>query len=146
MIGSTKKSLTTITTKKQLHDILFKLLQPTKQASRHPVAQLPPYLPIGPGTKVMLLTNHKPEVGLHNGTRGVVRYIIKDPQDDITSPHAVVCDFSQHARPQDKDLLKEVPILRQEQEFQTTGKGFTVVRENFPLVVNYATTIHKVRN
>ena len=102
------------------------------------------------GAKVMLTVNVDMCDGLVNGARGIVSGIIKSNNKVLT----ILVKFYDAARGRatiqtSSYKLKyphSVPILRHTVNFTIKGiRGAEVTRNQFPLVLAWATTIHKVQ-
>jgi hypothetical protein len=109
-------------------------------------------LPLSVGCRVMLTRNLWGNVGLVNGAQGTVYDISWGEGADVLRdpPEVVMVAFDEYAGPSftmpDGEPLRSgeklvVPILRVRQDFMIGGDS--CYREQFPLVVSYAITVHK---
>lgn len=96
--------------------------------------------------KVVLTSNLWTNVGLVNGANGVVRDIIYPIKSELnileTLPDIIFVDFESYSGPaffREDDMDKIIPIYK----LQTYNRNFDCTREQFPLKLNYAMTIHK---
>jgi hypothetical protein len=111
---------------------------------------LPTTLILAKGAKVMLTVNVDVCDGLVNGARGIVTEVIKNAHKIL----AVLVKFDTTAiglaaiqgSPYKTRYPNSVPILRHTVSFTIKGiRGAEITRNQFPLVLAWATTIHKVQ-
>ena len=107
---------------------------------------LPKDLYLSVEAKVVLTSNLWTNVGLVNGANGVVRDIIYPIKSELnileTLPDIIFVDFESYSGPaffREADMDKIIPIYK----LQTYNRNFDCTREQFPLKLNYAMTIHK---
>ncbi|KAK4097201.1 hypothetical protein N658DRAFT_489370 [Parathielavia hyrcaniae] len=104
------------------------------------------------GYRVMLTRNLWADVALVNGAQGTVYDISWSNSADVLRgpPEVIIVGFDDYSGPAftipSRDELRRgedlvIPILRVRQEF-TVGAN-SCYREQFPLLVNYAITVHK---
>jgi len=110
-------------------------------------AGLAEHLPLSVGTRVMLSTNLWTERGLVNGALGTVRDIVwaaGATEFRTTPPYVVLVEFDKYEGPVcriDTDGRRLAPIFPLSREFLHEGRTYS--REQFPLIVAYAITVHK---
>lgn len=111
---------------------------------------LPTTLILAEGAKVMLTVNVDVSDGLVNGARGVIASVVRSNQRVVT----VLVQFENTSigiaalrRSQYQRLYPNaIPIARHTVKFTVKGiRGAEVTRNQFPLVLAWATTIHKVQ-
>ena len=108
---------------------------------------LEPMICICEGARVMLTRNLWTEKGLCNGTMGIVKEIIfKDGDFPPALPLAIVVQFDSYTGPQfrpifDKSHMNFVPVAPVTSQSDIHGSEFE--RQQFPLKLSYAITIHK---
>ena len=124
-----------------------------KDAEDTIAGNLTPVLKLCVGYRVMLTRNLWSEKGLVNGAQGTVFDMswangVTDPR--ATLPEVIMVVFDHYTGPPftmpDGSVLQKggklvVPILPVEHDFQVQGGDCS--REQFPLVVSYAITVHK---
>lgn len=132
---------------KDKHTQQLNLTMPTSKSNTGGLVE---ELHLAVGAKVMLTVNVDVHDGLVNGARGTVKDIIKTTND----VRLVLAEFEQarvgataitqsHYRDQ---YPSAVPITRHEAVFNIgRNKAAEVTRSQFPLVLAWATTIHKVQ-
>lgn len=126
------------------------------KASSQEAGNLSQKFPVCVGCRVMLTRNIWPEVGLVNGALGTVNDISwaegADPERD--PPSIILVAFDKYSGPsftpdgsdapyQDSEGKLIVPIQPTRQDFQY--KNNACWREQFPLVIAYAITVHKAQ-
>src|SRR5213595_3558596 len=98
------------------------------------------------GAKIMLTQNVWVERGLVNGSRGVVHDIVWPAQADVYKelPKALLVKFDAYSGPgfiDDVDGRPVVPIFPVRRDFERAG--ITCSRQQLPVSLSYAITIHK---
>ncbi|KAK3923264.1 ATP-dependent DNA helicase [Frankliniella fusca] len=98
------------------------------------------------GCKIMLKSNLWVEKGLVNGTIGIVHDILFDENTNPTNgmPAVIMCTFPTYTGPSLIPGTKVIPI-RTIIATWTDDRNNKCTREQFPLVVAYACTIHKAQ-
>nr|XP_039258260.1 uncharacterized protein LOC120334820 [Styela clava] len=106
-------------------------------------------LEIAVGCRVMLLYNIDTSDGLVNGVMGTVQYIAKNDKEFVISILIKFDNDNVGRKAMAKSRWKRqhpllVPITRREAKFEKAyGKGAQVSRNQFPLTLGWAVTIHK---
>jgi hypothetical protein len=123
-----------------------------EKAESRDAGNLSKSFPICVGCRVMLTRNLWCDAGLVNGAQGTV-YDISWAEGSETNedpPQVIMVGFDKYNGPpfdaegqilRDADGKLVVPILRVRQDF--VFKGNTCYREQFPLIISYAITVHK---
>ena len=109
---------------------LLKFLQKHMKEKPNHTGGLPDVVTLAKGARVMLLKNLNMEAGLYNGAMGTVLDFVKDQHRQIDS----VTVLFDNGTKQD--------ITRSKGKYMQ-GKAIEVSREQFPLSLAYAITIHK---
>jgi len=127
--------------------------QGAKNAPSEQTGNLSAKLPLCKGAKVMLLRNIAAEMGLVNGSQGIVYNIGWAAGADVRndSPRVVMVGFDDYDGPgfldenreelRDSNDRKVIPILRVNQEFMLGSTQCS--RAQFPLTISYAVTVPK---
>ena len=103
---------------------------------------LEPVIFLATGAKVMLTRNLWPEVGLCNGTTGtVVSLLFRSQQPPPSLPIAAIVQFDAYTGPIFNSTPLYVPIPPVTFEWQSKNKQYS--RQQLPLKLSYALTIHK---
>ncbi len=108
-------------------------------------------LKIAIGARVMLTSNVDVSDGLVNGAMGMVVEIICDNDNKVKT---IIVEFDNPSigveciqfSPYKSSFPHGVPIVKYEVQFYVMGKqGAEITRLQFPLILAWATTIHKVQ-
>ncbi len=131
---------------------VIKVNETPHQTSKKDDTSLAPYLKLAVGAKTMLISNVDVSDGLCNGVTGVIRGF-QYANSNKNMPHAVYVQFDSEkigikARSSQVIPLQYascVPIVPRKDTFQMEGKSYTTTREQLPLKLAWAVTIHKVQ-
>ena len=145
--AETHESITAIDEDKDHHTQMLNVTMPHNKAQTGGLVRT---LQIAIGAKVMLTNNVDVSDGLVNGARGLVTAIIKHQNTVLSilvtfnNPRIGAKAIAQsHYR---RDYPTAVPIQRYEAVFSIgKNKAAQVSRRQYPLVLAWATTIHKVQ-
>lgn len=115
-----------------------------RQGSLNDADGLEPKLFLAKGAKIMLRKNLWTEQGLVNGAIGHIVDIVynQDSRPSYDAPALLICHFPSYKGPYLDPEKKTVPIIT-EQRSWTTDSGIQCTREQFPVSLAYATTVHK---
>ena len=105
---------------------------------------LPRILTISKGTRIMLIRNIFTKEGLVNGAMGFVEDVSLNKETN--EPNVVYVKFDDENIGkilQDSTQDNSIPIEPICQEFHYNGRS--IVREQFPLILSWACTIHKLQ-
>ena len=103
---------------------------------------LPSSIMLAKGCDVLLTTNLWKEVGLTNGAKGKVKYIIyAKGEKPPMLPRLVIVEFEQYTGPDYLGMKKCVPIIPISRTWYESNK--TCERIMLPLNLGYGITIHK---
>ena len=104
-------------------------------------------LKLAVGARVMLTTNVEVSDGLVNGARGEVVHVVTNDNNEITSIHVRFDSLkSIQTSPHRARFPCAVPLSKYEVVFFAKGKcGSEIKRLQFPLILAWATPIHKVQ-
>ena len=101
---------------------------------------LPRFLKLSVGTKVMLIRNLNTDCGLVNGAIGIVE---KLPDNSEVNGDIMVRFENVQLQHLFKGRTEAVPIPKYNQEYLYNGRF--IIRCNYPLIVYWGTTIHKIQ-
>lgn len=106
---------------------------------------IPAELCISIGSRVMLIRNVDASIGLVNGAVGLVSSLVRDSTTNLVSSIYVLFDDNSVGFSQGQRLSNHVPISVLPFEHEYIMNGRSVIRRNFPLILSWASTVHKVQ-
>ena len=106
-------------------------------------AGLPKSIMLAKGCDVVLTRNLWKEVGLTNGAKGKVKYIIYAKGEKLPNlPRVVIVEFEQYTGPDYLGMKKCVPIIPTSNTWYNDSQK-QCIRTMLPLILGYGITIHK---
>ncbi|XP_072047334.1 uncharacterized protein [Amphiura filiformis] len=131
---------------------VIKVHETPHDTSRRKVnTSLVPYLKLAVGARTMLIANIDVPDGLCNGVSGTIKGIKFSSSKNM--PHAVYVKFdsdkigikARSSQVMSPEYALCVAIIPRKETFQLQGRNFTTTREQIPLKLAWAVTVHKVQ-